>query len=308
MEKKISNIVFTKNRPLQLEAYLESLYHHIPREMIQTYIIYKEEQFDEQYSQVFSCFPDCVVIREKNFHDDLVGLLNRIDTKYVLFGTDDVVYYDSVNFAVIDETFELFQEDIFGFSLRLNHESLEYQEDTLASVEVGGEKVYRINWKRAQSRNAKYPFELNSTVYTTSLVRQILARVSKDHPMLKKIFKPESFLVKPFGLIFHMKDFLASLEMFNNPNTLEGYCYRWCRTHKHKLPSYLYFQKACASAVQVNRVNTSAANPIDGLEEHTVESLNEKYKQGYRLDIDFVTENKPKGTHCGQECFRLIEK
>ncbi|MDP7621186.1 MAG: hypothetical protein QGH27_04405, partial [SAR324 cluster bacterium] len=40
--------------------------------------------------------------------------------------------------------------------------------------------------------------------------------------------------------------------------------------------------------------------------EHTIEALNEKYKQGYKLDIDFVAQKKPKDTHCGQKHLRLI--
>ena len=45
----------------------------------------------------------------------------------------------------------------------------------------------------------------------------------------------------------------------------------------------------------------------DGSLEHRVEALAEKYRQGFRLDIDFVAKNKPAGTHCGLECFRLIQ-
>jgi hypothetical protein len=52
-------------------------------------------------------------------------------------------------------------------------------------------------------------------------------------------------------------------------------------------------------------VNTSTARIFDGNNGHTVEVLNNSYKNGYRLDIDFVAENKPKGTHAGQEHFRL---
>jgi hypothetical protein len=35
--------------------------------------------------------------------------------------------------------------------------------------------------------------------------------------------------------------------------------------------------------------------------------LNEKYKNGFRLDIDFICLNKPAGTHSGSECFRLVK-
>jgi len=306
MGKMISNVVFTRNRPLQLEAYFESLYRNIPHELIQTYLIYKVELFDEQYSEVFKRFSDCIVIREQDFHDDFTGLIERIDTKYILFATDDVVYYDFVNFAVIDETFGRFCKDIFGFSLRLDRESLRKENEVINEVEIGSENIYEVNWKRARSRNAKYAFELNSTVYTTSLVRRILEPVAREHPVLKKIFERESFLVKSLGLIFHMKDFLAVLDTFHDPNTLEGYCHRWCKTHKRRLPGYLYFQKLCASAVQINRVNTTTDNPTDGLSEHTVQALNEKYKQGYRLDIQAIVKNKPQATHVGREYFKLM--
>ena len=102
-----------------------------------------------------------------------------------------------------------------------------------------------------------------------------------------------------------MKNLRASVYTYHKPNTFEGYCYRWCKTHKRLLPSHLLFQRLCASAVQVNRVNTEIDNPIDGSEDHTVEAINEKFKQGYRLDIKFLQRNKPKVTHVGRECFML---
>lgn len=55
-------------------------------------------------------------------------------------------------------------------------------------------------------------------------------------------------------------------------------------------------------------VNISTNNDFYGSAEHTVEALNNSYKQGYRLDIDFVVRNKPTGTHCGKESFRLVRK
>lgn len=291
---------------MQLEAYLQSLYHHLSQKNFQTYILYKVDRFDEQYSELFKEFPDCIVIREKDFHDDFINLFEQIDTKYILFGTDDVVYYDSVDFAVIDRTFDMFPKDIFGFSLRLRPQTLIEQADAVAEVDCAGERVYRINWQRAHSHNGRYPFELNSTFYRTPLVRQILSHVARERPLLKKIFAGESLRVKFLKQILSMKNFLASLETFNNPNNLEGYCYRWCKTHKSKMPDYLYFQKLCASAIQVNRVNTTVDNPTDGRSEHTIEALNEKYKQGYRLDIGAIEKNKPQVTHVGRQHFRLV--
>jgi len=124
MSGMVSNIVFTRNRPLQLEAYLESLYKYLSPQLIQTYIIYRMDLFNQQYCELFERFTGCTVVREQNFHDDFVSLMEKIDSKYILFGTDDVVYYDSVSFAVIDAAFEKFPHDIFGFSLRLGPQGL----------------------------------------------------------------------------------------------------------------------------------------------------------------------------------------
>ena len=74
------------------------------------------------------------------------------------------------------------------------------------------------------------------------------------------------------------------------------------------MPACLYFQKLCASAIQINRVNTTVSNPTDGSSEHTVEALNEKYKQGYRFDIGAIEKNKPMVTHVGREYFKLVKR
>ncbi len=124
MDKKISNIVFTKNRSLQLEGYLEGLYRNFPEELIQTYILYKQELFDNEYQQLFQRYSNCIVVRENDFSTDFFKILNQLNTKYMLFGIDDVVYFDSVNFDVIDETFNKFSRDIFGFSLRFGEQNI----------------------------------------------------------------------------------------------------------------------------------------------------------------------------------------
>ncbi len=79
----ISNIVFTKNRPLQLEGYLESLYNHFATELIQTYVIYKPELFDNEYQHVFQKYSSCIVVKETNFSNDFFSILNGTNTEYM---------------------------------------------------------------------------------------------------------------------------------------------------------------------------------------------------------------------------------
>ncbi|MHC4157723.1 MAG: hypothetical protein ACYSSO_01465 [Planctomycetota bacterium] len=305
--KKISNIVFTKNRPLQLDAYLESLYRHLPAELIQTYIIYKVELFEQEYEQLFEKYPSCIVIKEGDFHSDFSGLLDKIDTKYILFGIDDVVYFDSADFNLIDETFSKYAKDIFGFSLRFCEKSIKDCGESINEMVIGGQAVYRLNWKQGRTQSTRYPFELCATIYNTSLIKKIISSAQNKNPLVKGLFSPNSGLIKVLGKVTSVRSVLKSFGYFYNPNTLESWNCRWCQNHGDKLPDFLYFQNQCACAVQVNMVNVTDRKLFDGSPDYTVEALAEKYKQGYRLDIDFVVSGKPTHTHCGKEYFILTK-
>ena len=143
--KMISNIVFTKNRPLQLDGYLESLYRHFPAELFQTYVLYKRELFEQEYEQLFKKYSNCIVIREIDFHSNFLRVLSQINTKYILFGIDDVVYFDSVAFDVIDKIFYEYNEDIFGLAPRFSPEFLKDPDDIIINIDVAGQEVRRLN-------------------------------------------------------------------------------------------------------------------------------------------------------------------
>jgi len=308
MKKMISNIVFTKKRPLQLDAYLESLYRYFPSELIQTHILYKVELFEEEYEQVFHKYPNCSVITENDFHSDFLKLLNQINTKFILFGIDDVVYFDSIDFNVIDEVFSKHTDHIFGFSLRFSKESITDGNDPISENIVAGQTVYSLNWTQGSTPITRYPFELCATIYPTALIKAVVNRVRNNNPLIRKLFSPNSVFIKALGKIISTRSILKSFGCFYNPNTLESWNCRWCQNHSDQLPGFLFFQKLCASAIQVNMVNLTDRKVFDSSIDYTVETLAQKYKQGYRLDIDYITKNRPSGTHCGIESFILRPK
>jgi hypothetical protein len=307
MQKTISNIVFTKNRPLQLDAYLESLYKYYSSMIAQSFVIYKEDLFSDEYEQVFKKFSDCRIIRETDFHSDFMNILNGIDTGYILFGVDDVVFFDSVDFDVINEIFDKDENDIFGFSLRFGDEIKGNGKDIINETEVRGQAVYYLDWTKGQTPNTRYPFELCATIYKTALVKDIIAKAMSGNALIKKLFSPNSVLIKTLGKVTSMRSTLKLFGFFFNPNTLESWNCRWCRQHNDQYPKHIYFQKLCASAVQLNMVNATKRKVFDESDGYTIESLAQKYRQGYRLDIDYISRNKPIATHCGKEYFRLCK-
>ncbi len=303
--KSIANIVFTKNRPLQLEAYLRSLYRYFPQEGIETHVVYKAEHFGQEYEQVFRTFAHCRVIRERDFHAEIMGILERTEARYVLFGVDDTVFFDSVRFEVIDETFSRHREDIFGFTLRFGPDSMAVRDDKVETLSAAGEPIYRLNWKQGQHAHTRYPFELGCTFYRTELVRKILRQSMSSSRLAARWFGPSSVLIRMLRPLGRARWTLKRFGYFFSPNTLESWPCRWCRQHPDELPDYTYFQKACAVAIPVNLVNTSTRNEHIGTDEHTVEALNEKYRQGYVVDIDYVAACKPTEPHGERDLFRL---
>jgi len=288
---------------------LESLYRYLPSELIQTYALYKPELFDDQYRQLFEKYSDCIVIREKDFSSDFLRILNDINTRYILFGVDDVVYFDSVDLDVIDETFEKFSVDIFGFSLRFNKQIINKSNDPIKENNISGQTVYNINWPQGRTPTTRYPFELCATIYKSALVKKIIKNSRKNNTLLEKMFAPNSVTVNVLGRVLKKHKLLRMFGYFYNPNTLESWNCRWCQNHAEQLPHCIYFQKLCASAIQVNMVNTSArSEKAEQFAEHTVESLNEKYKKGFRLDIDVISQKKPEECHCGRDYFRIVKK
>jgi len=307
MKKMISNIVFTKNRPLQLDAYLEGLYRYFPAELIQTYIIYKIERFEEEYEQLFQQYSNCIVIKEKDFHSDFLKILGQINTKYILFGVDDVVYFDSIGFEVIDETFNRFSKDIFGFSLRFDVENLKNGNDPVNQTAVAGQTIYSINWTQGRTLTTRYPFELCATIYLTVTVKNIINNIMNNNILAKRLFSPDSILIRALSKAVSARSILKSFGYFFSPNTLESWTCRWCQNHSDRLPNFLFFQKQCSTAIQVNMVNTSIlCNEFYEYSEYAIEVLANKYKQGYRFDINNLTRNKPTDTHCGPEYFKLV--
>lgn len=300
--KMISNIVFTKNRPLQLHGYLESLYRHFPADLIQTYILWKVELFTEQYEQLFKEFSGCNVIREKDFSSDFFNIINQLETKYILFGIDDVVYFNSVDLEVIDDCFDKF-DDILGFSLRHSPENAK-ECQTVENTLSNNAKIYRMNWKDIK----EYPFELCATVYHTELVKKIINSSRSSNRLAEKLFSPDCGLIKVLKKLGLARKVLKKFGYFYSPNTLESWNCRWCQHNADTLSACIYFQKLCASAVQVNMVNVTMRKTFDATVEHTVDALNEYYRQGYRLDIDAVVRNKPSGTHVGKEHFGLTNR
>jgi hypothetical protein len=307
MAKPLTNIVFTRNRPLQLAGYLDSFFRHMGPVAEQVFILYKKDSFVPEYDRVFAEFPQCRVVEEADFHDDFLSVVDQIDTEYVVFGTDDMVYFDSVDFSLIDTVYRE-RGDLFAFTMKIGSDHYADGKEPIEAESIGGQAVYKVNWQTATDRLSGYPFEVSMTIYRKAFIREILRDISRERPWLKKLLVPNSPALAIAGLFVKRKRILRAINTFHGPNQLEGYGYHWCRKNKSRLAPYVYFQRICAATLQVNQVNTVVANPVYGGEDLSAKTLNERFREGYRLDTRYLEEHKPAFPLVGHEYFRLVNK
>lgn len=165
MNKEISIIVFSKGRPLQMHAYLESLlkFSDAKQEMIQ--VLYCETE-KIRYEKLMQNFPEVKWIKESKFEADLRGLIASAG-KYIMFGCDDVVFTRKFS---LDQAADYLHKhpDVFGYSMRLG--------ENIKPVPANlSEDAAVLEWKwDCENQHYNYPWELDCTLYRKEDVTRLL--------------------------------------------------------------------------------------------------------------------------------------
>lgn len=149
-------IVFSKDRPMQLHAYLESLIRLSDCEEEQIYVLYREER-PIRYDKVKSYFPHIHWIAETCFSEQLQEIVSKSE-EYIMFGCDDVLFLDRFCFKDM-EMYLSNHEQVLGFSLRLGRNI-----HPLPKGMVHEDSFFTWNWTE-NSGHYGYPWELDCTLY-----------------------------------------------------------------------------------------------------------------------------------------------
>lgn len=118
-EPAVHVVAFSKDRPLQLDGYLRSLFAHWRGRVRVDCLIRDAPPYTSAYEQVWRGTNDSTWwTQEADFAADLLTLLERDDAPYVCFGCDDVVFTGPVLVEEIDAAFAE-RPGLLGYSLRL---------------------------------------------------------------------------------------------------------------------------------------------------------------------------------------------
>jgi len=270
-------IIFSKDRPLQLDATIRSLAARCTDgDLLSLHVIYTATSAlqVEGYHRLRRNLAGNIAVtwvEEKNFKTDVMTLLSREDL--VLWLVDDNIFYRDFSIAAAREALVQHQ-DALAFSLRLGENtSYCYPLDqpqplpTFISVAPG---IMKFAWPKA-SYDFGYPLEVSSSLYRT---RDII-------PLLSSL-------------------------PFRNPNTLEEQMAAHCQLYAHSYPYLLCFRTSVTFCNPINKVQTVAhGNRAGNQPANSPEELTKRFLAGERLAVERFRDYHPNACH--QEIPLILE-
>ncbi len=257
---EVNCIVFSYDRPLQLYAFLESLYQH-GRHLHQTVVIYRtsHQEYADGYKIVSDAFPQVRFIQQTSGPSDFKPLLIQeicnSESEYIAFAVDDIIVTDEIDFKQCVDALE--RTAGHGFFLRLGRNI----DDCLSSNQFGaipplievGHQIYKWQFKDGVGDWA-YPNTLDMTIYKTKKIEG------------------------------HLKEAL-----FSNPNTLED------QFGEINLELYgLCFESSKVVNIPLNIVSHTSATAHLNI---SAMQLLEQFNAGFKIDIIPFFKCKNRSSH-----------
>lgn len=183
----INTIIFSKDRPAQLDLLIRSLSQSPVKNYIS--VLYRSsEEYLEGYNRVQNLHPNINLVEECDFRSDLLklldGQLGGTTSKFTQFFCDDDIMYCSPDFTQ-ESLEELFKLKIVAFSLRFGRNTWCQTPGTTERVQFPNFVRYAgaLVWDYKNVRgNAGYPFSVDGTIFSTELIKEASNQISFNGP------------------------------------------------------------------------------------------------------------------------------
>lgn len=240
-------IVFSKNRPMQLRAHLESMRFYTGF-VDPIYVITPTYELYEDIANDFQNVKWIEEQRHGGFHLSLTTLVNSLnDEDIILFSVDDAIYtnyFNLYNGVVLNKL-----PSVIGLSLRMGINTVPYSD----SWNVSGNRAFSIYDWRGKPSHLGYPTDVSLSMYKVGVIKEIFSLIKR--PM-------------------------------NIPNDLEAFSVTAVINNlANKYPYYMMNNGlSIAACADLNRTQAIYCNKTQGGEEFTAENMLEMYKQGKRIN------------------------
>ncbi len=260
-----TGVIFSKDRPLQLDALLRSFALHCA-DAAQTplRVLYacSDAAQEKAYADLARTHAHVKFVRESDFRADLLDIVDG--ARAVMFLVDDTLFVQP--FSVAAALAELDRHpDALGFSLRLGHNTtycypLDRPQRTPA-FEKPAAGVLKFQWTSGEHDFA-YPLEVSSSIYRAEDIGPLLAWLP-----------------------------------FRHPNSLEGALAPQAQLYRDARPSLLCFERSVAFAAPINRVQSTHANRAAADDARSPSALLRAFQQGQRIDVAAYAGFVPSACH-----------
>jgi hypothetical protein len=279
MPERTKIVVFSKDRPMQCHATIESLLNYcsdIPYNYVDIVVLYdvSNEKFLEGYDRLINEFSvsnqfikqirfikRIQFLKQTNFKQNLLDLLDPY--KYVFFIVDDnqFVFY----FSVYDGIKFLEENcDAISFSYRMGRNinycyPVDKPQKLRSDFYYLDDNLLIVNWYE-QALDWKYPMDLSSSLYRFDDINEILNKLD-----------------------------------YNNPNELEYYLE--CCKYTFNKPFFGCYAQSVAFCNPINKVNVNNANRSGTNISYSTQELLDKYLKGYKINIEKFENFIPNSPH-----------
>lgn len=263
------SIIFTKNRSLQLEGYLNSYFYYTDAKPEDTYLVTPNKNTIDSKNNIIR---DCIIRYENDFRETLRTIVDEAyDDESILLGVDDFVWFKPFNLEIAKEELHKNRTNTVGFTLRLGSNIYPYDMRWNLSNDP---KVIVWDW-RNKPTHFGYPFDISQSIYKAKLLKEILN------------------LPNPIRL----------------PNDLESVGVQYIINKKqNELPYYMCMNtESYGGCVDINRVQNIYKNKVQGTDKHAAESLERFYKDGFKLNWSNYYNFKPTDCFIGTERLQLYK-
>jgi hypothetical protein len=230
---KLTTIICSKNRPLQLYALLESLQEKTNICFEDTYVLYKyDNKFIEALSEVNHEFSNVHFINEYNFKENISEIISKNVKSYVMFLMDDDIIKEEINFKEITKYMD--ENPIFTFSLRMGKNlNYCYPVNKQQAIPTGYDLDNYFMWNfREGEFDWNYPLSLDGHVFEKHEFERILKMFNgwNSPNTLEACIQPANNIINPICVCYQQSR-LVNLPInkvqndFNNRsgNVSEGY-------------------------------------------------------------------------------------
>jgi glycosyltransferase involved in cell wall biosynthesis len=258
-------LIFSKNRAMQLEALLRSLYDNCSDSSklnIKVLFTADTELFLSQYFKLRTEFSSVDFIQQTDFKSNLLSIIDGHE--YLMFLVDDNIFVREFSITKITDCLKE-EPGALGFSLRLGvnttycYSMNKPQTLPVFKMKVNDSLLY--DWTKSEY-DFNYPLEVSSSVF----------RVSDLIPVLEK-------------------------SNYINPNSLELVLDSVKKFYIQFRPLLFCAETSISFCVPINKVQTDIPNRTGSDNTYTPENLARLYENGERINISSLKRFVPNACH-----------